>query len=322
MSILFVTSTRVGDAVLSTGVLDRLLKQHPDQGVTIACGPAAASLFGAVPRLEGVISMTKKPRGGHWIDLWRAVAGRRWDLAVDLRGSLITRLVWARRRVTAVPDDKSLHRVRWLAQPFGWVADPPAPHVWTSAADQAAALAALPHGGPILALGPTANWGGKQWPAERFAALVQRMTGPGGALAGARVAVFGAASERAMAEPLLANIPADRRIDLIGRFDLAGVAACLARAALYVGNDSGLMHMAAAMGTPTLGLFGPSHATLYGPWGPLTEFVRTDLSYDEIMHRPGYDYRLQVSHMDTLPVERVVVAATNLLARAAAYRAA
>ena len=122
--------------------------------------------------------------------------------------------------------------------------------------------------------------------------------------------------------PLLAAIPADRRVDLIGRFDLAGVAACLARAALYVGNDSGLMHMAAAMGTPTLGLFGPSHATLYGPWGPLTAFVRTDLSYDEIMYSPGYNYRTQVSHMDTLPVARVTAAAEALLARAAAHRAA
>ena len=322
MSILFVTSTRVGDAVLSTGVLRRLLDQHPDHGVTIACGPAPASLFGAVPRLERVIAMAKQPRGGHWIDLWRAVAGRRWDLAVDLRGSLITRLVWARRRVRAAPDDKSLHRVRWLSQAFGWADDPPAPHIWTSPTQQAEAQAALPPGGPILALGPTANWGGKQWPADRFAALVQQMTGPGGALAGARVAVFGAANERAMAEPLLAAIPADRRVDLIGRFDLAGVAACLARAALYVGNDSGLMHMAAAMGTPTLGLFGPSHATLYGPWGPLTAFVRTDLSYDEIMYSPGYNYRTQVSHMDTLPVARVTAAAEALLARAAAHRAA
>lgn len=322
MSILFVTSTRVGDAVLSTGVLRRLLDQHPGQGVTIACGPAAASLFGAVPRLDRVLAMPKRKHGGHWVDLWRTVAGRRWDIAVDLRGSLITRLIWARRRITAAPDDKSLHRVRWLAQAFGWANDPPAPHVWTGPADQAAALAALPPGGPILALGPTANWGGKQWPADRFAALVQHLAGPGGALAGARVAVFGAGNERAMAEPLLAAIPAERRVDLIGRFDLAGVAACLARATLYVGNDSGLMHMAAAMGTPTLGLFGPSHATLYGPWGALTDVVRTDLSYEQIVAQPGYDYRQQVSHMDTLPVERVAEAACNLLARAAAHRAA
>jgi len=59
MRLLFVTSTRIGDAILSTGVLARLLEEHPNARVTIACGPAAASLFEAVPALSASSSSTR-----------------------------------------------------------------------------------------------------------------------------------------------------------------------------------------------------------------------------------------------------------------------
>ena len=64
-----------------------------------------------------------------------------------------------------------------------------------------------------------------------------------------------------------------RAIDAGGRFSLTQTAAMLARCALYVGNDSGLMHLAAAAGTPTLGLFGPSRASEYAPTGALARWV-------------------------------------------------
>src|SRR3546814_13431024 len=78
---------------------------------------------------------------------------------------------------------------------------------------------------------------------------------------------------------------------MIGKVELPVLAAALRRCAFYIGNDSGLMHLAAASGTPTLGLFGPSRERVYGPWGEKTASVRTDLSYDEIVQQPGYDYR-------------------------------
>ncbi len=68
-----------------------------------------------------------------------------------------------------------------------------------------------------------------------------------------------------MAAPLLALLP--EAIDFVGKLSLPEAAACLERAALYVGNDSGLMHLAAATGTPTLGLFGPTPVAEYAPAG-------------------------------------------------------
>jgi ADP-heptose:LPS heptosyltransferase len=167
----------------------------------------------------------------------------------------------------------------------------------------------------VLAVGPTANWGGKQWPADRFAEAVRRLTAPDGMLAGARVAVFGAAAERSVAAPLLAAIPEPRCIDLVGHSDLLTAYACLERSSFYFGNDSGLMHLAAASGVPTLGLFGPSREDIYGPWGVNTATVRTRESLAEIVGQPGYDYHSAESHMGSLTVDMVAAAAERLWRR-------
>src|SRR5205085_8020560 len=146
------------------------------------------------------------------------------------------------------------HRIIQLARLFD-LAPPPAPKLWTLPEHERAADRLLPPGPPVLAIGPAANWRGKQWRGERFAALAERLVASGGPLPGARVTVLAAAHERAQAAPLLAQGGA---IDLVGKTDLLTAAAVLRRAALFIGNDTGLMHIAAAVGAPTLGLFGPS----------------------------------------------------------------
>ncbi len=191
---------------------------------------------------------------------------------------------------------------------------PPAPRVWLEERHNAEAQTLLPEG-PILGLGPTANWGGKQWPAEQFLELALRLTAPGGRLAGARVAVFGAEGERGMVAGLLAGLPAERTVDLIGRTDLPLAAACLKRCALFIGNDSGLMHLAAAAAVPTLGLFGPSPERHYAPWGRHTAVVRTPESFEQIVGAPDYDYRSHQSRMTTLTVDQVADAVDDLLVR-------
>ena len=98
MRILFVTSTRIGDAVLSTGLLDHLIRTHPGARITIACGPVAEGVFARMPGRERTIVVTKRRLSLHWLDLWSQVATTVWDLVVDLRGSALGWLVPARRR--------------------------------------------------------------------------------------------------------------------------------------------------------------------------------------------------------------------------------
>jgi ADP-heptose:LPS heptosyltransferase len=272
MRILFVTSNRLGDAVLSTGLLDHLLRTHPDARITVVCGPVAQGVFDRMPNRERTIVLEKRPYGRHWLPLWAATVTTRWDLVVDIRGSALSWLVPTRRRT--VMRRRPGHKTAQLAAMFG-IAPPPLPVVWTAPEDRARAAALLP-AGPVIALAPTANWSPKVWPADRFAALFRALDLPD-----ATPVVFGGPgdTERRMAAPLLTALPG--AIDLVGRLTVPEVAACLARSTLFVGNDSGLMHLAAAAGAPTVGLFGPTNAAEYGPVGACARAV-TGASMDDI----------------------------------------
>lgn len=249
-----------------------------------------------------------------------------WSLVVDLRGSATGWVVPALRRRIIRSDWTPQHRLVHLAKLFGLQASPPRPRLFASAESASRAAELIPASGPVLAVGPTANWGGKQWPAERFAAAALALVAPGSPMAGARIAVFGGKDERAAVEAFLAPLAAaplaaDHVIDLAGQVDLPTAYACLERCAFYLGNDSGLMHMAAATGIPTLGLFGPSSEILYGPVGPSCRALRGPRSFEDICHAPDFDHRSQRSLMDDLEVAAVVTAATELWQSAQAAKA-
>src|SRR5207248_9086519 len=123
MHILFVTATRIGDAVLSTGLLSHLVARYPDARLTIAAGPLAAPLCEAVPRLERVLPLRKRRWGLHWLPLYAGAARRRWDLVVDLRGSVLAWGLRAGERRVMAKGDAADHRVRQLGRLFDL--DPP-----------------------------------------------------------------------------------------------------------------------------------------------------------------------------------------------------
>jgi len=301
--ILFISSTRIGDAVLSTGLLDHLARKHPDARFTIVCGRVAEGVFRRMPRLERLIAVEKRRYSLHWLEIWGALAFTRWDLVVDLRASAIAWLLWTRERRVIQGGRRPGHRLNHLAALLG-VTPPPLPVTWTAPEDVARAAALLPAGRPWLVLGPTANWYRKVWPAERFAELALRLTAPDGVLPDAGIAILGGPGdqERSMATPVLTALP--QALDLVGKLDLPEVAAVMARAAIFIGNDSGLMHLAAAAGAPTLGLFGPTPSDEYGPAGPKAQAVLAD-------GPPGQ------GAMEDLPLARVLDAAATLLGEAA-----
>lgn len=315
--ILFITSNRLGDAVLSTGILAHLLAAYPGARTRVVCGPVAAGLFAGVPGLERVIELPKRKHSLHWWTMWWACIGVFWDVVVDLRNAPLSYALAAKRQIHLGKANKKFgHRVEALGSLLGRAQNPPAPTLWTTPEAEAAANAMIPPGAPVLMVGPSANWIGKIWDPQRFVDLAFRLTGPRGILPGARIAVLAHRSEQHLARPVLDALPADRRLDLIGETPLATVAAVLRRAAFYVGNDSGLMHMAAAAGVPTLGLFGPSREQHYGPWGPVAAAVRGDKKYDDVFP-DDYDYRNTPSLMGDLSVDQAARAAKDLWSRVA-----
>ena len=311
MRILFITSNRIGDAVLSTGLLGGLMERYPDATFWVACGPLAVELFEHAPRVERIIPMKKEKRAGHWRKLLAAIMPRRWDVVVDLRGSATAWLLWTKKRYILKPDH-TLHRVVHNAK----VADfdpPPAPRLWHGAEDIAEAERLIPEGRQGLAVGPTAAWPRKRWPVERFAEIVSRLTGPGGAMEGAYLLVSGGPGEQKECQPVFEAVPEERRIDLVGAgIGLTG--ACFSRCRLFIGNDSGLMHLAAAVGTPTLGLFGPTSDAQYGPWGDKAVALRGERSREQILKEEG-DHYVGESAVTDVTVDMVEEAAREMLAR-------
>jgi lipopolysaccharide export system permease protein len=274
-SILFVTSTRIGDCILSTGLYRWLAENEPDARITVACGPLGAPVFRAAPALERTIVVAKSPTGhrGHWLKLWREVFPTRWDLVVDLRGSGLAYVLRARkRRVFRGEAREPEHKVVELGRVLG-LSPPPDPVFWLddkARSDAAALLGDDPR--PLLAIAPAAAVPVKAWDPLRFAEVAEQLLA--GPMAGARVLVLGGPGDAAAAAPLLERLGPEQAVDAVGQLDMPAAAAAVARARLYIGADSGLGHAAAAVGAPTLSLFGPTDERRYAPWGEGVKVAR------------------------------------------------
>lgn len=307
MRILFITSSRIGDAVLSTGLLNYMVQTYPDAKITIACGPLAVSLFEGCPAVEEIIPLQKQKYNRHWIKLWRRVIGTRWDIVVDLRDSAVSRLIRSQERhVFGKHVPKDMHKVQQNAAVMD-LESVPVPRLWFSEAQQRAAESLIPDDGrAVIGVGPTANWIGKTWATENFIEIIHWLRRTGGKYENARVAVFAAPGEELDARKVLEAFPQKDVIDVIAKTSPGEAAATLARCDFYIGNDSGLMHCAAACGVPTFGVFGPSYPHIYSPWGEHCDYARTPETFDELIDFEGYNAKtLDHSLMGSLTPDMV-----------------
>jgi ADP-heptose:LPS heptosyltransferase len=266
---LFIGPTRIGDAVLASSVLRHIADNEPHAKVTIVTSPLSAPLFEAYPNLERIIAITKKTYSRHWLDVWRATSATRWDTLWDMRGSAMPYVLRAKHRrlfrgsTLAEPKVKQYER-QLKTGPL------PYPILWTNEVHRSQAEQRMPTGEKYLVLAPIANWAPKEWKLENFRTAARTILAKG-----YRPVIVCAAHERAKAQPLIEALASYNPVDLTdGVLPLLGVYACMERAHGFIGNDSGLMHMAAAAGIPTLGVFGPTPAEIYQPWGERAAFIR------------------------------------------------
>jgi heptosyltransferase-3 len=268
--LLVVTLSNIGDVVLTTPVFEALAVAFPGRAIDVVGDRRSSDVLRGAPWLGEIFHRDKQGGIGAQLALLRRLRRRRYAVAVDLRTPLIPYLLRAHRRYAK--HGRRAQGQHAVEEHFAVVAPllgvrpvPPCRlHVDAAAARAAAdALALLPPTARWLALAPGANWPGKCWPSDAFRALADRF--------GTRfdgVIVLGSAADRAAAA-VLSTL--DRPcVDLTGQTDLATAVAVLARAAAFVGNDSGLGHMAAALAVPTVTVFGPGEPARYRPWGPRT----------------------------------------------------
>jgi heptosyltransferase III len=264
---LLVGLSNIGDAVMTTAVLEALHRHAPGAVVDVVGDSRSSEIFAGCPFVGRVVHKDKRGLLRGLPDLVRHLRRDCYAVVVDLRTDFLPLLLRADRRL-----------FRWRARPLGphavqrhlGVVAPlcadagaAAPRLWLRAADVDFARAALGKwaDGRLLALGPGANWAPKIWPRDNFIDLIARVERDFDA-----VVILGAAADRALAAGIsaAARLPC---IDLSGQTGLLQAAAVLARVRAFVGNDSGLGHIAAAMQSPTLTLFGPGDPVRYHPWG-------------------------------------------------------
>ena len=174
-------------------------------------------------------------------------------------------------------------------------------------------LAACGGRGPLIGLNPGAGRAVKEWPPERFAAAAARLS----VQTQAAFVLLGSAAERPQAEAVVRALPAGVRVvDLVGAAPLVELAAILERLTLLIAGDTGPLHLAAAVGTPVVAIFGPSDPTRYAPL-----HVRAAVVHGALWCRPCNRLRLPPARcrggtpdcLAGVTVDAVVDAALRLL---------
>ena len=159
------------------------------------------------------------------------------------------------------------------------------PRVFPSETDRAVALQFLRHAGrePMVAVHPGSGSEKKNWPAEKFAAVCRWLADE---LLAQLLVVQGEADEHAVSA--LRTLIAPRSFTVTSGLKLTELAAVLERCALFLGNDSGITHLAAAVGTPTVAVFGPSSLSIWEPRGSRVQVVHFG-EHDEVQTRQAIE---------------------------------
>lgn len=337
-TILVVLLCPLGDTLFATPALRALRRRFPEAEITVLCWASNEPLLRYNPHVNHVVAC---PGGLDLAVSSLRMLERRFDLGVGLShfGTWVTPFFRATERIgfpvfdvfdarrlgrlygRPVPDARDRHAIEYC---LGVVAEagarPDGLHMelHTGPAEKARArelLASLRR--PVVAMHAGADhFPAKRWPPERFADLADRLA----ARFGASVVLVGGPDDVPLSAEIARRVRQAPLLDLTGRLALLETAALLERVDLMIGNDSGPLHMAQAVGTPVVGLFGPSDPRNFAPLDPRHRVVVGTCSRGRrcVRWMNGPIRYLQATEcrceaMRTISVESVLAAAAELL---------
>ncbi len=330
--ILIIKPSSLGDVTHTLPVLGLLRRRYPSAHIAWMVAPACAGLIESHPALNEIILFDRHRFGAAWrnpaaaIDLLRLhrdLLEHRFDMVIDLQG--LFRSGWLCRQTRApirigfasaregawmfythqVPigtmDQHAVDRYLQLARTAACDTTPIEFEFAVSEGDRRHVDTLVAPGTRYAVLMPGANWLTKRWPAERFGALVEPLRerfGLASVVAGGKDA-----AELASAIPGAVNLSC--------RTNLKQLVALLERAELVIANDSGPMHIAAALGRPLVAIFGPTNPIRTGPYQRMDSVVRANLDC-----MPCYKRKCkQSSCLRQLGIEPVLATATDQIAK-------
>lgn len=337
----------LGDQILSGPVFRNLRAWRPDARIVAACYAEWLEPLSLFPEIDDVLAIPRRRAGSRtasamqWLALARRVRRERFDVVYDLmqadrlslRSSLVTLLTRAPVRVSFIERRRKLrhalytHIVDWtelqdvhtrdryltglaeLGVPVNTRSIAVSPDAQETAFARAHLARLLPgRGRPLVIVHPGAGQPEKCWPVANFASVIRELQT---ALA-TRVLVIGGAGDAPLLRELRSAVPAGVAF-LEQALPVRALAAVLREADLFIGNDSGPMHLAAAVGTPVIALFGASSPERWRPLGPHHTVIRPRMpcescSYTDRCVPPEPGRMLCVRRIDTEEVHRAVIA--------------
>jgi len=321
----------IGDCVLSVPAIKAVRSRFPEAEITLLVRPWVAGLFRSATFIDNVWSKGKAGGPREWIRTTKEIRAKHFDLAVllpnsfesaltvwvagipervgyrtDGRGLLLTRSV----RPAAARQHQYRYYLRLVSETFSTTVEPEL-RIKATKDETADARRLLEQAGigadkSFLIVNPGAAFGGaKRWYEDRFAAVADRLANE----LDLAVAIIGSESERAIGESVRDHMKREAVV-LSGQTNLGTLVGLLAEASLMVTNDSGPMHIAAALGTSTVAVFGSTDAEVTCPVGPKTSIVRQAVDCSPCMLREcPIDHRC----MDAVTVEKVCSSAISLV---------
>ena len=333
----------LGDTLMMTPLLAALDAAYPESLITYAVGKWSAAGVVGNPHVDAIIRLPDRPSRRDWVRIVGKVRRERFDVALIPERSplpaLAVALAGVPRRIGldsagrgfALTDRVPLHGVRHetdlalgLTRRLGLPGDNRRPQYTPS--DTAIARVSnllAEHGarGSLLVIHPGggANPGTtmdtKRWPATRFAEVATTLR----AEMGGTIILVGAESDRQLVNATSAALRGEV-IGLCNTLSFDELGALCARAALYIGNDSGTTHLAEGCGAPVVAIFGPTDPAQYGPTDGIGEAVWDPVACGPYVQRGDLTRPTATETfrcIDAITVEQVVAAARRVLARAA-----
>jgi heptosyltransferase I len=301
LKVLILKPSSLGDVVQAVPVLRLIKLHHPESQIFWWLDSGLAPLLEGDPDLAGVIPFDRQRWGSprRWMELWqnvRDLRAQRFDWVIDLQSLLRTgSIAWlANGAFTVGLDDARegargfydiavvrpsyhTHAVDWYLRSLEAL-DVPVHNnfVWLPERVSVSKIVRekwRPAPGRWIALQPGARWANKRWPADHFADLVKKVAAT---CAEARFAILGGEADRELGGIIALAAPT-RCVDLTGRTSLQEMIEWTRLCDLIVTNDTGPMHVAAALGKPVVAMFGPTEPRRTGPYGQIGQVLQLPL---------------------------------------------
>ncbi|MBF0215582.1 MAG: glycosyltransferase family 9 protein [Candidatus Omnitrophica bacterium] len=322
-SILFISLSNLGDIILTTPVLVSLSCNYPEAAIDVIAGPSGKEIFEGHPRVRSVWIRTKRPSLSERIREVIFLSGKKYDLVVDLKNTMLPLLLRAAQgnyirsmwSAASRKNNRSIHKsMEHLMKLEDFLPSRAETISFYLPIDPINELKAesLLKGAPgpkrVIAF-PGSKSHLKRWPASKYSRVLDHLA----AKYEASLILAGDISDKAVNDELRSNMDHEV-LDISGKTDISLLTSLVKRMDLMITNDSAPLHMGSALDIPVLAIFGPSDEKKYGP-----------LSARHVTISPDKDCRpcnsalcalgLELGCINDISVEKVIEAAESLLSR-------